>query len=80
MLELVIAFSVGLIILGVLVKLMSIPLRWFWKFITNSIAGAIILWVISLFGVPIKINIISALIAGAFGVPGVVLIVLYTYL
>lgn len=80
MLELVIAFAVGLIILGVLVKLMSIPLRWFWKFITNSIAGAIILWVISLFGVPVKINIISALVAGAFGVPGVVLIILYTYL
>ena len=79
-LHLVIAFAVGLIVLGLLIKLLSIPFRWFWKFITNSIAGALILCVISLFGVPVHINIISALVAGAFGVPGVILIVLYTYL
>ena len=80
MLEFVVAFAVGLILLGILLKLMSLPFRLVWKFITNSVAGAVILWVVSLIGIPVKINIISALVAGVFGVPGVLAIIAYTYL
>ncbi len=80
MLELVIAFAVGILMLGILMKLMALPFKFFWKFISNSIAGAIMLWVVTLFGVPIKINIVSALIAGVFGIPGIVLVIAYTYL
>ena len=80
MLEFVVAFAVGLILLGILLKLMSLPFRLVWKFITNSVAGAVILWVVSLIGIPVKINIISALVAGIFGVPGVLAIIAYTYL
>jgi len=80
MLEFVVAFAVGLILLGILLKLLSLPFRLVWKFITNSVAGAVILWVVSLIGIPVKINIISALVAGVFGVPGVLAIIAYTYL
>ncbi len=80
MLEFVVAFAVGLILLGILLKLMSLPFRLIRKFITNSVAGAVILWVVSLIGIPVKINIISALVAGIFGVPGVLAIIAYTYL
>ena len=80
MLEFVVAFAVGLILLGILLKLLSLPFRLMWKFITNSVAGAVILWVVSLIGIPVKINIISALVAGVFGVPGVLAIIAYTYL
>lgn len=80
MLEFVVAFAIGLILLGILLKLLSLPLRLVWKFITNSVAGAVILWVVSLIGIPVKINIISALVAGIFGVPGVLAIIAYTYL
>ncbi len=80
MLELIVSFAIGIILLGILLKLLSIPLRLMWKFITNSIAGALMLWVVTLFGIPIKINIISALVAGIFGVPGVIAVIAYTYL
>ncbi|MBQ7477862.1 MAG: pro-sigmaK processing inhibitor BofA family protein [Selenomonadaceae bacterium] len=80
MLEFVVAFAIGLILLGILLKLLSLPLRLVWKFITNSVAGAVILWLVSLIGIPVKINIISALVAGIFGVPGVLAIIAYTYL
>jgi len=80
MLELVVAFAVGIILIGVLLKLLSLPLKLMWKFITNSVAGAVMLWVVSLFGVPIKINIISALVAGIFGLPGVIAVIVYAYL
>ena len=78
--ENLIAFVVGVVILGVIIKLITIPFRLFWKFIVNSIIGAIMLWVVSLFGVAVKINIISSLIAGVLGVPGVIIIVLYSYM
>ena len=80
MLELVIAFAVGILTLGILTKSLAWPFKFFRTFITNSIAGAIMLWVVTLFGVPIKINIVSALIAGVFGIPGIVLVIAYTYL
>ena len=80
MLELVVAFAVGIILIGVLLKLLSLPLKLMWKFITNSVAGAVMLWVVSLFGVPIKINIISALVAGIFGLPGVIAVIVCAYL
>ena len=80
MFEMIIAFAVGIIILALILKLVSIPIRLFWKFITNSIIGALMLWVVNLFGAGVPIDILRALIAGIFGIPGVIVILLYQYL
>ena len=80
MFESVIGLAVGIIILALIMKLVSIPIHLFWKFITNSIVGAVMLWVVNLFGANIPIDIIRALIAGVFGIPGVIVILLYQYL
>ncbi|WP_294160376.1 pro-sigmaK processing inhibitor BofA family protein [uncultured Selenomonas sp.] len=80
MFESVIGLAVGIIILALIMKLVSIPIHLFWKFITNSIVGAVMLWVVNLFGAGIPIDIVRALIAGVFGIPGVIVILLYQYL
>ena len=80
MFEAVIGAAIGIIILALILKLVSIPIRLFWKFITNSIIGAIMLWVVNLFGAGVPIDILRALIAGIFGIPGVIVILLYQYL
>ena len=80
MFEAVIGAAIGIIILALILKLVSIPIRLFWKFITNSIIGAIMLWVVNLFGANVPIDILRALIAGIFGIPGVIAILLYQYL
>ena len=80
MFESVIGLAIGIIILALILKLVSIPIRLFWKFITNSIIGAIMLWVVNLFGANVPIDILRALIAGIFGIPGVIVILLYQYL
>ena len=80
MFESVIAVAVGILILALILKIASIPIRLFWKFITNSIIGALLLWVCNLFGAGIPIDIVRALIAGVFGIPGVIVILLYQYL
>ena len=80
MFEAVIGAAIGIIILALILKLVSIPIRLFWKFITNSIIGALMLWVVNLFGAGVPIDILRALIAGIFGIPGVIVILLYHYL
>ena len=60
----------------ILGKLIALPFHILWKLITNSIIGAIILWGINLFGVGIKITCLKALVAGIFGIPGVVLVLI----
>ena len=80
MLEIVMAFAVGVVVLALLAKLITMPLQVVWKLVTNSIAGAVILWVVNLFGAGVHIGILNALIAGIFGVPGVIVVLLMTYM
>ncbi len=74
MLELIVAFAVGVLVLCLLAKLISLPLKLAWKLVTNSLAGAILLWVADLFGAGIEITFLKALIAGVFGIPGVIVL------
>lgn len=74
--EVVASFVVGMIVLYVLLRVLSLPFRIVWKLITNSIVGALMLWVVNLFGLGIEITFLKALVAGFFGIPGVLVIVL----
>lgn len=78
--ELVASFVVGMIVLYVLLRIMSLPFRIVWKLITNSIVGALMLWFVNLFGLGIDITFLKALVAGFFGIPGVLVIVLAHFL
>lgn len=70
----------GVLLLLVVVKLLSMPFKLVW----NGLCGALLLWFInlvgSLGGFTMKITIIKALIAGFFGVPGALAVVLYELL
>ena len=74
--DVVASFVVGMIVLYVLLRVLSLPFRIVWKLITNSIVGALMLWVVNLFGLGIEITFLKALVAGFFGIPGVLVIVL----
>ena len=74
--EIIAGIAVGIIIFAVLGKLIALPFRILWKLITNSIVGAVILWVINLFGVGIEITFFKALIVGIFGIPGVIVVLI----
>ena len=78
--EIIGSFIVGIIVLFILLRVLSLPFRIVWKLITNSIVGALMLWVVNLFGVGIEITFFKALIAGFFGVPGVLVVVLAHFL
>ncbi|WP_024614221.1 pro-sigmaK processing inhibitor BofA family protein [Clostridium sp. Ade.TY] len=76
-LDLIIYGIIGLVILYVLLKLLKWPL----KLLINGICGVVLLYIINLigvhFGIYIGINVITALVAGIFGIPGVIAIILF---
>ena len=74
--DIIAGIAVGIVVFAILGKLIALPFRILWKLITNSIVGAIILWVINLFGVGIEITFFKALIVGILGIPGVILVLL----
>ena len=65
---------IGVAIVFLLIKLVSLP---FWL-LKNSIIGAIMLYIINFIGIfTIKITFIHCLIAGVFGIPGVIALLIY---
>ena len=68
---------VGVVLLLIIVKLLSMPFKLVW----NGICGALLLWVVNLLGTfvgfGLKITIFKALIAGFFGVPGAIAVILF---
>lgn len=77
------AILIPMLLLGLLLRILVLPLRWFWKLGVNSACGFACLWLlnsISMFtGLYFPINWISALIAGFLGLPGIVLLALLQY-
>ena len=73
-------YVVAIVVLLLLVKLFSLPFKLVW----NGIIGGATLWLINLVGAVfafhIEITVIKALIAGFFGVPGVVALALWEML
>ncbi|MBE6072970.1 transcriptional regulator [Selenomonas caprae] len=74
--EIIVAFAVGLIVLCLIGKIIALPMKLLWKLITNSVVGAVLLWVVNLFGAGIQITFVKALLAGVLGVPGVIIVLL----
>ena len=68
---------VGVVLLLVIVKLLSMPFKLVW----NGICGVILLWLVNLLGsfvgFALKITIFKALIAGFFGIPGAIAVILF---
>lgn len=54
------------------------------KLLINGIVGVVVLWIVNFFGasigITIGINIVTALVAGIFGIPGVIVMVILNLL
>lgn len=75
--DLIVYGLIGVVILYFLIKLLKWPI----KLLINGICGVILLYIVNLigvhFGIYIGINVITAIIAGIFGIPGVIAIILF---
>lgn len=71
-----IGFLLGVLIVGVSLRILFVPLKYVFRAIINSILGAVILVVINQFsyktGLFIGINPLNSLILGILGIPGLI--------
>ena len=72
--------AAAVVVVVLLVKILSAPIRLIFKLLLNALFGFLILFVFNFFssfiGLTLEINLLSALIAGVLGVPGVILLIL----
>lgn len=75
----IISIGIALVVAFILFKVVKFSIKWF----INGVVGVILLWIFNFFGaafgITIGINIFTALIAGVFGVPGVIIMALFNY-
>ncbi len=75
--KLIIYGLIGIVILYFVLKLLKLP----FKMLINGILGVILLYVANLiganYGVTVGINIVTALIAGILGIPGVIALFIF---
>ena len=75
------SFLVALIILYIVLKIIAAPVKIIIKLMINAFVGGVVLFLINLvgagFGFALNITWLTSLIVGIFGVPGVVLVILF---
>lgn len=58
-----------------LLRILALPIRWFWKLSINSFCGFLCLWIlnsVSAFtGISFPVNAVTVVVAGFLGLPGI---------
>lgn len=77
-------FVLTVIAVLVIVKLLSWPFRKIIKLVINIALGLAMIWLINTFGsgigIEIPFNVITALVSGLLGVPGVICLIVLNYI
>lgn len=75
------AYTAGMLIIYFFERLMLVPLKKIMKLLLNSIVGGVILILVNMagagIGIVIPVNVITAVIAGLLGIPGVAMMIIY---
>ncbi len=73
-LNIILAFVFGLMVLYLLARILVYPMRVLTKAVGNSLVGAVLLIIFNLvggfMGLSVSVNVVSALVVGFLGVPG----------
>lgn len=79
--EMAVFFLIGIFLIAIFIKVFTWPIKMFLKLVLNGIFGVILLIIANLigksFGIYIGINIVTALIAGICGIPGVIFLIIF---
>ena len=75
-----VAGLLGILLLVGLLKILSVSVKVISKLVVNSISGVILLLIFnlvgSIFSTSLEINFVNSLVAGFFGIPGVIILLL----
>lgn len=76
--------SIAFSLMGLLLKLLKKPIKWFFKLLIHAALGYVFLFIFNFVGawvdLSLGLNWFNAVVTGVLGVPGVVLLLLVKYL
>ena len=81
--------TIGILIIGgilflLFIKIITKPLQWAAKLFLHALCGFVALFVLNFFGsivgLTLELNWLNAIVAGVFGMPGVAVLLVLTYL
>lgn len=78
----ILSFFIAMVILYIVLKILTVPVKIIIKLLINAFVGGAVLFIINLigasFGFTLTINWITSLIVGFLGVPGVIIVILFS--
>ena len=74
-----IPYAIGILILFIVLKILTLPMKIIVKFLINAVVGGIVIYVLDLFGVGLALNWITSLIVGFLGIPGVIIVAILQF-
>lgn len=76
--------AAGVFLLRLFFKIMRLELKWLFKLALSAAAGFVALFIFNFLGtyigVSLEMNLVSALITGILGVPGVIILLIFKYI
>ena len=72
-------FLVALILVLLIGKLVFKSVKVVVGFLINAIIGFVILWILNHFNVGIPINLLTSVVVGFFGIPGIILLLVLKF-
>jgi inhibitor of the pro-sigma K processing machinery len=81
--------TTGILIVGVLValyvliRIIAAPIKWIFKLLLNALTGFLLLFLANFisgfFDFSIPVNLVTCLVSGVFGIPGVIFLVVVIF-
>ena len=76
--------AAAVVFVVLLIKILLKPIKGILKFLIHAAFGYLLLWVVSFFGdfigIHLEMNLVNILVAGFFGIPGVIVLALANFL
>lgn len=83
-LTMIIPFAIGVLVLFIVLKVLTLPMKLIVKLLINSVVGGVAIFVINLVGAnfnfAIDLNWFSAITVGVLGLPGAIIVTILQFI
>ena len=78
--ENIIFFAIAVFAVVLVLKLLGKSMKDVLGVLVNALVGGLIIWLLNILGLGIALNWLTALIVGVLGIPGVIIVLIITFL